>query len=59
MVSFIAERLVVLLEDDPHAIDVGELQTLQGWLTSDQFDRRGVNRRLRAYACGDADCWRI
>jgi Plasmid pRiA4b ORF-3-like protein len=43
---YIAERLIALFDADPHAVAAEELQTLQDWLTINQFDRRAVNRRL-------------
>jgi len=54
---WIANQLLAVLHHEPHDLDVEDLPTLQYWLQVDQFDRRAVNRRLKAYADGDAHWW--
>ncbi len=49
----IADQLVAMLNGDPRDIDQEELLMFRYWLNAERFDRRGVNRRLHAYVCGD------
>lgn len=51
---FIAERLATLLQGDPDDIDPDEIASFRPWLELDHVNRQAINRRLRAYARGDA-----
>jgi hypothetical protein len=54
------ERILEGIEaGDREAIgdELEAVESLREWLALDRFDRRGVNRRLRLYAAGDAR-WR-
>ena len=54
------EELLGDIEDDLEANDIEairdrgvDIEELRDWLTLDDFDRRGINRRLKQYAIHD------
>lgn len=59
------EELIEDIRDNLEANDLesirnrgGDMDKLRGWLTSDGFDRRAVNRRLNQYATHD-EAWML
>ena len=55
--GWIVHQLLAILHNEPGDLDPEDLPTMEYWLHIDRFDRRAVNRRLQAYARGDAEWW--